>query len=287
MLVADGRLEARRRRLRPDRRPDVARDPGDADRPDRGPARRPRPADRGLLLDAAVLGQSFTLAGLAAVSGLGRGGARAAAALARRGGRSSPVDLDPRSPERGQYAFVQALIREVAYNTLSRATAAATSRRRGSSSRSARRSWPGALAGHYLAATRTRPRAPRPMRSPPRRGSRCGRPPIAPRARRRTPRRSPSWTRRSGHDRPGRARRHCSSEPASRRPRMSAHDDAVARITRAAEAPGDAGGPACRGPNRRGPGRMLLNGKRVDAARAHLEQATAGSPTSTAPRSSP
>ena len=29
-------------------------------------------------------------------------------------------DADPRSPERGQYAFVQALIREVAYNTLAR-----------------------------------------------------------------------------------------------------------------------------------------------------------------------
>ena len=28
-------------------------------------------------------------------------------------------EIDPRSPERGQYAFVQALIREVAYNTLS------------------------------------------------------------------------------------------------------------------------------------------------------------------------
>ena len=30
------------------------------------------------------------------------------------------LDTDPRSPERGQYAFVQALIREVAYNTLAR-----------------------------------------------------------------------------------------------------------------------------------------------------------------------
>ena len=30
------------------------------------------------------------------------------------------MEIDPRSPERGQYAFVQALIREVAYNTLSK-----------------------------------------------------------------------------------------------------------------------------------------------------------------------
>src|SRR5439155_21469142 len=30
------------------------------------------------------------------------------------------VNADPRSPERGQYAFVQALIREVAYNQLAR-----------------------------------------------------------------------------------------------------------------------------------------------------------------------
>ena len=37
------------------------------------------PADRALVEDAAVLGQSFTLAGLAAVSGVERGGAGAAA----------------------------------------------------------------------------------------------------------------------------------------------------------------------------------------------------------------
>ena len=30
------------------------------------------------------------------------------------------LEADPRSPERGQYSFVQALIREVAYNTLAR-----------------------------------------------------------------------------------------------------------------------------------------------------------------------
>jgi len=77
------------------------------------------PSDRALVEDAAVLGQSFTVAGLAAVSG------QPAAALEPRlralvKRELLVLDVDPRSPERGQYAFVQALIREVAYNTLSR-----------------------------------------------------------------------------------------------------------------------------------------------------------------------
>jgi len=76
------------------------------------------PAERSLIQDAAVLGQSFTPAGLGAVSGL------EPAALAARLRTLVKSDLlieenDPRSPERGQYAFVQALIREVAYSTLS------------------------------------------------------------------------------------------------------------------------------------------------------------------------
>ena len=74
---------------------------------------------RALLQDAAILGQTFTVASLAAVEG------------------SQPEQLepqlrelvrqdvlvqnrDPRSPERGQYGFVQALIREVAYGMLAR-----------------------------------------------------------------------------------------------------------------------------------------------------------------------
>ena len=67
-----------------------------------------------------MLGQSFTLAGLAAVSGIAAADARAdgSRGLVRR--EILALEADPRSPERGQYAFVQALIREVAYNTLSR-----------------------------------------------------------------------------------------------------------------------------------------------------------------------
>ena len=63
------------------------------------------------------------------------------------------LDVDPRSPERGQYAFVQALIREVAYNTLSRRdrkvrhlAAARFFETLGTDELA------GGLAGHYLAA---------------------------------------------------------------------------------------------------------------------------------------
>ena len=109
-------------------------------------------ADRSLLQDAAILGQSFTPAGLASITG------------------TSPEELeprlrsllrqevlghkvDPRSPERGQFSFVQALFRDVAYNTLARPE------RKARHLAAAR--WfeslgeeelAGALAAHYLAA---------------------------------------------------------------------------------------------------------------------------------------
>ncbi len=76
--------------------------------------------DRRIVHDAAVLGQSFTQDALARA----RRGCRTT--NSRRGSRASSAasccsrEIDPRSPERGQYAFVQALIREVAYNTLSK-----------------------------------------------------------------------------------------------------------------------------------------------------------------------
>jgi class 3 adenylate cyclase/tetratricopeptide (TPR) repeat protein len=110
------------------------------------------PVDRSLLQDAAVLGQSFTPAALAAVSGAPAEGLEARLrGLVRR--ELLSVESDPRSPERGQYAFVQALIREVAYNTLARKD------RRAKHLAAAR--WfeslgsdelAGALARHYLAA---------------------------------------------------------------------------------------------------------------------------------------
>src|SRR6185369_2884044 len=66
------------------------------------------------------------------------------------------VRADPRSPERGQYAFVQSLIREVAYSTLGR-------RERRMRHLAVARHFEGlgddelagALATHYLAAYRT------------------------------------------------------------------------------------------------------------------------------------
>jgi class 3 adenylate cyclase/tetratricopeptide (TPR) repeat protein len=77
------------------------------------------PAERALLQDAAILGQAFTLAGLSALTG------RAEAelepllrALVRK--EVLVLDADPRSPERGQYGFVQGLIREVAHETISK-----------------------------------------------------------------------------------------------------------------------------------------------------------------------
>jgi tetratricopeptide (TPR) repeat protein len=77
------------------------------------------PSERSLLQDAAVLGQSFTPEGLEAVSGTGAVVLEPRLrALVRR--ELLVLDIDPRSPERGQYAFVQGLIREVAYSTLAR-----------------------------------------------------------------------------------------------------------------------------------------------------------------------
>ena len=77
------------------------------------------PGDRALVSDAAVLGQRFTLAALAAVAGTTEAGLEPRLrGLFRR--ELLTIEVDPRSPERGQYAFVQSLIREVAYNTLAR-----------------------------------------------------------------------------------------------------------------------------------------------------------------------
>ena len=75
-------------------------------------------SDRSLLQDGAVLGKTFTIDGLAAVSGKDTD---LLASRLRELIRQEILeqDTDPRSPERGQYGFVQGLIREVAYGTLS------------------------------------------------------------------------------------------------------------------------------------------------------------------------
>ena len=75
------------------------------------------PGDRALVQDAAVLGQSFTEDALAAIEGPDHGALGPRLERLVRGDLLR-VEVDPNSPERGQYAFVQALIREVAYSTL-------------------------------------------------------------------------------------------------------------------------------------------------------------------------
>jgi class 3 adenylate cyclase/tetratricopeptide (TPR) repeat protein len=110
------------------------------------------PEDRSLVMDASVLGQQFSLDGLAAVSGIdGPALEPRLRTLVRR--ELFTLQADPRSPERGQYGFVQGLIREVAYNTLARRdrkerhlAAARHFERLGSDELA------GPLAGHYLAA---------------------------------------------------------------------------------------------------------------------------------------
>ncbi|MEP7378266.1 MAG: adenylate/guanylate cyclase domain-containing protein, partial [Chloroflexota bacterium] len=118
------------------------------------------PADRSLLQGAAVLGQSFTMPALAAVAGEAETDiASRLAALVKR--ELLTIDVDPRSPERGQYAFVQSVVREVAYNTLAK-------RDRKAGHLAAARYFEGlgsdelagALATHYLAAHTNSPAGP-------------------------------------------------------------------------------------------------------------------------------
>jgi class 3 adenylate cyclase/tetratricopeptide (TPR) repeat protein len=77
------------------------------------------PGERSILQDAAVLGLTFSLPALAALTGddaaLLEGRLRS---LVRR--EILRVDTDPRSPERGQHGFTQALLREVTYGTLAK-----------------------------------------------------------------------------------------------------------------------------------------------------------------------
>jgi tetratricopeptide (TPR) repeat protein len=111
-------------------------------------------AARILVQDAAVLGQTFTVGALGAVAGVERDALEPRLRdLVRR--EILEQDTDPRSPERGQYGFVQALLREVAYETL------ALRDRRARHLAAARyfeafddEELAGALATHYMAAFR-------------------------------------------------------------------------------------------------------------------------------------
>jgi class 3 adenylate cyclase/tetratricopeptide (TPR) repeat protein len=78
------------------------------------------PAERRLLQNAAVLGKTFTRQGLATLAGLDDEELEPLlGALVRK--EIVSVQADPRSPEHGQYSFVQDLLRHVAYETLARA----------------------------------------------------------------------------------------------------------------------------------------------------------------------
>ena len=77
------------------------------------------PEDRALLQDAAVLGKTFSAAALAAIAGEDEAAIEPRLrSLVKR--EILEISVDPRSPERGYYGFVQSVIREVAYDTLSR-----------------------------------------------------------------------------------------------------------------------------------------------------------------------
>jgi class 3 adenylate cyclase/tetratricopeptide (TPR) repeat protein len=75
------------------------------------------PAERSVVQNAAVLGKMFTVPAVAKVAGMGQDALLPLlAALVRK--EILSVQADPRSPERGQYGFLQDLVRRVAYERL-------------------------------------------------------------------------------------------------------------------------------------------------------------------------
>ncbi|HZU61890.1 MAG TPA: adenylate/guanylate cyclase domain-containing protein, partial [Solirubrobacteraceae bacterium] len=120
------------------------------------------PAERSLLQDASVLGQSFTAAAAAALSGHSEDTVTPLLeALVSK--QILSRDDDPRSPERGQYVFLQGLLRTVAYGTLSRRARKA---RHVAAAHHLEQTWPGeqrdiaeVLAAHYQEAISAEPEA--------------------------------------------------------------------------------------------------------------------------------
>jgi class 3 adenylate cyclase/tetratricopeptide (TPR) repeat protein len=75
--------------------------------------------ERGLIQDASVLGKTFTKPAMAALTSLNEARVEELlTSLVRK--ELLSVQADPRSPERGQYGFLQDLVRKVAYETLSK-----------------------------------------------------------------------------------------------------------------------------------------------------------------------
>ena len=78
-----------------------------------------RPEERSVLQDAAVIGKTFMPRALAALSGLSEDELQPLlSSLVRK--EVIALQADPRSPEHGQYGFLQDLVRHVAYETLSK-----------------------------------------------------------------------------------------------------------------------------------------------------------------------
>jgi class 3 adenylate cyclase/tetratricopeptide (TPR) repeat protein len=77
------------------------------------------PQERRLLQDAAVLGRTFTLQGLVAITGLVEDEvASLLSSLVRKEVLS--ISIDPLLSDRGQYGFLQDLVKKVAYDTMSK-----------------------------------------------------------------------------------------------------------------------------------------------------------------------
>ena len=76
-------------------------------------------AERRLLQDASVLGKTFTRRGLSAISGASEEAVEPlVTSLVRK--ELLTIETDPFSPERGQLAFLQALVQRVTYETIAR-----------------------------------------------------------------------------------------------------------------------------------------------------------------------
>ncbi len=76
--------------------------------------------ERQLLRDASVLGRAFTVAALSALSGVAEADLRPILTSLVRKEILWTTQMDPRSPTRGQYTFLQELVREVAYARVSK-----------------------------------------------------------------------------------------------------------------------------------------------------------------------
>jgi len=121
------------------------------------------PTERRVIEDASVLGKSFTKPGLAALTGMDPQDLQPILATLVRKDLLT-LQADPRSPERGNYTFLQALVQRIAHDTLSRKEQKA---RHLAAARYFEQSWGTdeaeiveVIAAHYLDAYRADPEAP-------------------------------------------------------------------------------------------------------------------------------